>query len=154
VWCERVRRTVIYLPDNELAAAEGECGGRRALLEAIAGADVLIHDATYLPAELPAHRGWGHSTYAEAVRLAADAGVPRLVLFHHAPTRETPRSTRSPACAQALARRRAGAARGQRAARRGRRCGRDARTGPRRGRGARPAPQTRPASTETGPAHA
>src|SRR5205823_1696843 len=31
------------------------------------------------------HRGWGHSTFEEAVTLAADAGVPRLVLFHHEP---------------------------------------------------------------------
>jgi phosphoribosyl 1,2-cyclic phosphodiesterase len=79
---------VAYVPDNELAAVEGVCGGRRALLEALADVDVLIHDATYLPAELPAHRGWGHSTYAEAVRLAADAGVRHLVLFHHDPTRD------------------------------------------------------------------
>jgi phosphoribosyl 1,2-cyclic phosphodiesterase len=81
-------RTVVYLPDNELAAVEGECGARRDMLEAIAGADLLIHDATYLPAELPSHRGWGHSSYAEAVRLAADAGVRRLALFHHAPSRD------------------------------------------------------------------
>jgi phosphoribosyl 1,2-cyclic phosphodiesterase len=77
-----------YLPDNELAAVEGVCGGRRALLEAVAEVDVLIHDATYLPAELPAHRGWGHSSYAEAVRLAADAAVRHLVLFHHDPSRD------------------------------------------------------------------
>ena len=88
VYCEAVRRTVVYLPDNELAAVDGEGGGRRALLEAVAGADVLIHDATYLPSELATFRGWGHSSYAEAVRLAADAGVPRLVLFHHAPSRD------------------------------------------------------------------
>lgn len=79
---------VAYLPDNELAAIEGACGGRRALLEAVAEVDVLIHDATYLPAELAAHRGWGHSSYAEAVRLAADAGARRLVLFHHDPSRD------------------------------------------------------------------
>jgi phosphoribosyl 1,2-cyclic phosphodiesterase len=95
--------TVVYLPDNELAAVEGECGGRRALLEAIAGADLLIHDATYLPAELAAHRGWGHSSYAEAVRLAADAGVPRLVLFHHAPSRDDAAVDRIARVARALA---------------------------------------------------
>jgi phosphoribosyl 1,2-cyclic phosphodiesterase len=81
-------RTVVYIPDNELAAMEGECGARRALLDDIAGADLLIHDATYLPSELAAHRGWGHSSYAEAVRLASDAGVRRLALFHHAPARD------------------------------------------------------------------
>src|SRR5205823_2857730 len=30
-------------------------------------------------------RGWGHSTVEEAVTRAADAGVRRLVLFHHEP---------------------------------------------------------------------
>ncbi|MDF1506149.1 MBL fold metallo-hydrolase [Roseisolibacter sp. H3M3-2] len=97
-------RAAVYLPDNELAAFEGECGGRRELLEAIAGAEVLVHDATYLPAELPHHRGWGHSTYAEAVRLAADAGVPRLVLFHHHPERDDAALDRVAAVAQGVAR--------------------------------------------------
>lgn len=97
-------RALVYLPDNELAAAEGECGARRRLLEAIAGASVLVHDATYLPAELPHHRGWGHSTYAEAVRLAADAGVPRLVLFHHHPERDDAALDRLAVLAQAMGR--------------------------------------------------
>src|SRR5205809_178740 len=37
------------------------------------------------PEELAQHRGWGHSTSEEAVALAADAAVKRLVLFHHEP---------------------------------------------------------------------
>src|SRR5258708_21459316 len=49
------------------------------------GVELLIHDAMYTPAELEQHAGWGHSTYAEAVAVAADAGVSRLVLFHHEP---------------------------------------------------------------------
>ena len=102
VYCQAVRRTIVYLPDNELAAVEGECGGRRAMLAAVAGADVLVHDATYLPGELAAFRGWGHSSYAEAVRLAADAGVPRLVLFHHAPGRSDAEVDRIARVAEAL----------------------------------------------------
>ena len=39
----------------------------------------------YTPEELESHRGWGHSTFEEAVAVAADAGVDRLVLFHHEP---------------------------------------------------------------------
>lgn len=93
---------VAYLSDNELAAIEGACGGRRALLEAIADVDVLLHDATYLPAELGARRGWGHSSYAEAVRLASDAGVGRLVLFHHDPARGDEAMDRLARVAQAL----------------------------------------------------
>ena len=79
---------LVYLPDNELAALESECGAREALVGAVAGADLLVHDATYLPAELARHRGWGHSSYAEAVGLAADAGVRRLLLHHHHPSRD------------------------------------------------------------------
>ncbi|HEY0780359.1 MAG TPA: MBL fold metallo-hydrolase [Gemmatirosa sp.] len=80
--------SLVYLPDNELATVNGAGGGRRVLLDGIAGADLLIHDATYLPAELARHRGWGHSSYAEAVRLASDAGVGRLLLHHHHPSRD------------------------------------------------------------------
>jgi ribonuclease BN (tRNA processing enzyme) len=50
------------------------------------GADVLIYDAQYLPAEYEAHRrGWGHSHWREAVNIARDSGVKELVLFHHDP---------------------------------------------------------------------
>lgn len=97
-------RTVAYLPDLELGAVETVGGGRRTLLEGIAGAHVLVHDATYLPSELDAHRGWGHSSYAEAVRLAADARVPRLVLFHHHPSRDDDGVDRLTELARALAR--------------------------------------------------
>jgi ribonuclease BN (tRNA processing enzyme) len=31
--------------------------------------------------------GWGHSTYDDAVELALDAKVEKLVLFHHRPER-------------------------------------------------------------------
>ena len=79
---------LVYLPDNEIAAIDTEMGGRGALCEAIAGVELLIHDATYLPSELLRHRGWGHSSYAEAVALASEAGVRRLLLHHHHPARD------------------------------------------------------------------
>jgi phosphoribosyl 1,2-cyclic phosphodiesterase len=77
-----------YVTDNELGA-----GGRYTtpgswrpeFVAFLAGVDLLIHDAMYTPAELETHRGWGHSTFEEAVALAAEAGVKRLVLFHHEP---------------------------------------------------------------------
>jgi phosphoribosyl 1,2-cyclic phosphodiesterase len=50
-----------------------------------AGADVLIYDAQFTPEEYPLRKGWGHSTYAEGARLAREAGVKELVLFHHDP---------------------------------------------------------------------
>lgn len=81
-------RSMAYVTDNELGP-----GGtyvmapswRRDLVRFLADVDVLIHDAMYTPAELETHRGWGHSSYEEAVDLAAEAGAKRLVLFHHEP---------------------------------------------------------------------
>ena len=53
----------------------------------VKGAKVLVHDATYTAEEYAQHRGWGHSTYQDAVTLALAAGVEQLVLFHHRPER-------------------------------------------------------------------
>ena len=47
------------------------------------GADLLIHDAEYRPEEYSRTRTWGHSVYTDALRLALDAEVARLGLFHH-----------------------------------------------------------------------
>jgi len=49
-------------------------------------ATVLIHDATYTPEEYVNHVGWGHSHYLFTLEVAAEAGVKKLVLFHHSPT--------------------------------------------------------------------
>ncbi len=48
-------------------------------------ADLLIHDAQYTPEELPGKRGWGHSSWEQAVEVAERADVKRLALFHHDP---------------------------------------------------------------------
>jgi ribonuclease BN (tRNA processing enzyme) len=80
--------SLAYVTDNELGPGGHYATGERWRQELIAflrGVDVLIHDAMYTPEELKAHAGWGHSSYSEAVALAAEAGVQRLVLFHHEP---------------------------------------------------------------------
>jgi len=48
-------------------------------------ADLLIHDAQYTPDELKEKKGWGHSSWEQAVEVAEQAGVKRLALFHHDP---------------------------------------------------------------------
>ncbi len=77
-----------YLSDNELGIG-GEYDVRPSWKEDIVrfldGSDVLVHDAMYTPEQLERFRGWGHSSYLEAVELAAEAGVKQLVLFHHRP---------------------------------------------------------------------
>ncbi|MBW1767527.1 MAG: MBL fold metallo-hydrolase [Deltaproteobacteria bacterium] len=48
-------------------------------------ADLLIHDAQYTPEELKEKKGWGHSSWEQAVEVAERASVKRLALFHHDP---------------------------------------------------------------------
>lgn len=51
------------------------------------GADLLVFDAHYRPEEYAAHKGWGHSTWADAVAAARRCGAQKLWLMHHAPNR-------------------------------------------------------------------
>ena len=78
--------TAVYIPDNELGDAP-DPAWYRGLVEFVGGADLLLHDAMLSDDEYVLRRGWGHSTFAQAVRLAEEAGVRRLGLFHHAPDR-------------------------------------------------------------------
>ena len=48
-------------------------------------ADILINDAQFTDEELPAHKGWGHSSWQQSVSLAKKANVKKLILFHHSP---------------------------------------------------------------------
>jgi ribonuclease BN (tRNA processing enzyme) len=81
-------REIAYLTDNELGP-----GGtypvspdwRKRLVQFLAGADTLIHDAMYPEQFIQLRAGWGHSTPRQAVDLAAEAGCARLILFHHEP---------------------------------------------------------------------
>ncbi len=55
------------------------------LVELARGADLLVHDAQFTAAELEHRRGWGHSSYDQAMTFAELAGVKRLVMTHHDP---------------------------------------------------------------------
>ena len=47
--------------------------------------DVLIHDAHFTPEDLINHKGWGHSSWQQAVDIAIDSKSKKLILFHHNP---------------------------------------------------------------------
>jgi phosphoribosyl 1,2-cyclic phosphodiesterase len=83
-------RTLAYITDNELGPG-GEYDlpddWRSKLIEFVEGVDMLVHDAMYGPGDIGQHLGWGHSSFDEAVELAAEARVKRLMLFHHRPER-------------------------------------------------------------------
>ncbi len=80
-------RSVVYATDTEHYSCVDPA------LRALAlGADVLIYDSQYTPAEYrgecgPSKVGWGHSTYEDGAKLAHSADVGQYVLFHHDPRR-------------------------------------------------------------------
>jgi phosphoribosyl 1,2-cyclic phosphodiesterase len=49
------------------------------------GADLLIHDAQFTADELKKRRGWGHSSFNQAIDVAERANVKTLALTHHDP---------------------------------------------------------------------
>lgn len=73
-------KSVVYCTDIE----HGETLDPR-IIEISRGADLLIHDAQYTPEQLKTRRGWGHSSWEQAIQVAEQAGVKKLALTHHDP---------------------------------------------------------------------
>ncbi|HEX7943005.1 MAG TPA: MBL fold metallo-hydrolase, partial [Gemmatimonadaceae bacterium] len=84
------RGGLVYISDNELGESpeyDSPANWRDELVAFARGASLLVHDTMYTEEEYEAHRGWGHSHYADVVAFALDADVERLALFHHNPDR-------------------------------------------------------------------
>ncbi|MGB8541068.1 MAG: MBL fold metallo-hydrolase [Candidatus Acidiferrales bacterium] len=74
--------SVVYATDNEPGVPQND----QNLRQLAQGADVLIYDSQYSPEQLASERkGWGHSSWLEGVKIARDAKVRNLILFHHDP---------------------------------------------------------------------
>ncbi len=82
-------RSIAYLSDHsptDLGRGPDGIGEyHEAALALAAGADLLIHDAQYTPAELVEKIDWGHCSYRYPIELARRAGARRTLLFHHDP---------------------------------------------------------------------
>ena len=79
---------MVYATDFEHGTAADD-----RLVELARGADLMVFDAQYTPAEysgngLMSKKGWGHSTYEVGAEIAKRAGVKKLALYHHAPERD------------------------------------------------------------------
>ena len=72
---------IVYATDHE----HGNIDLDRGLCEMARGADLLICDSQYTPEEYESKRGWGHSTWTQALAFAQDCGVKQVLLFHHDP---------------------------------------------------------------------
>ncbi|MDB4390231.1 MBL fold metallo-hydrolase [Akkermansiaceae bacterium] len=68
-------------------------------------ADVMVYDSAYTQENYPKFKGWGHSTWQEAVKVAETANVKQTFLFHHDPSHD---DTKMDAIAKEVAKIRSG----------------------------------------------
>ena len=75
-------KSFVFLTDNELGYIH--TGGRpyQDYMEFSSGADLLVHDCEYTPSEYKTFVEWGPSAYTEVLKLAFEADVKTLGLFH------------------------------------------------------------------------
>jgi phosphoribosyl 1,2-cyclic phosphodiesterase len=78
VKCEA--KSLVYLTDFAHYDDEHE-----PFVEYVKECDLLVYDANFTKAEYhdKQYDGWGHSHWEKATKLAMDAGVKKLILFHH-----------------------------------------------------------------------
>ena len=82
-YCYRLtegNKTVVYCTDIEHGDKIDE-----SVVDLSRDADLLIHDAQYTPTELREKKGWGHSSWEQAIEVATRARVKQLALVHHDP---------------------------------------------------------------------
>ena len=83
---ENNEESFVFMTDNELNDNNPKTS-RSEFVKFCEGAQYLIHDAQFTEDEYRKRRGWGHSTFEQAIALAGDSGVKNLGLFHHDPNR-------------------------------------------------------------------
>lgn len=81
-------RSFCYITDNEIYPEDSphhNPGFEKELADFMRGADVALMDACYFEEEYQRKVNWGHSNVNEVVRIAHEAEVKELQLFHHDP---------------------------------------------------------------------
>jgi phosphoribosyl 1,2-cyclic phosphodiesterase len=80
---ESAHASVAYISDHQAPLSlDSIAESVRELTDRV---DVLIHDSQYTRDEFEKKCDWGHCTIDYALRVAVEAGVKRLVMFHHDP---------------------------------------------------------------------
>lgn len=81
---EHEGHSICYVTDTEHRPGERDSS----VVALVRDADLLVYDCSYTDASYAAHQGWGHSTWEEGVRIADEANVGRLIVFHHDPAHD------------------------------------------------------------------
>jgi ribonuclease BN (tRNA processing enzyme) len=80
-------KTVAFITDNELTLQHQGGLDFDGYVDFCKGVDILLHDAEFTPEEYEKTKGWGHSIYLDALKLALDAGAKRFGHIHLNPER-------------------------------------------------------------------
>jgi len=80
--------SLCYLTDNELHPPGAPTTTPSELARFAKDAGLIVHDAQYLPDDMPDKRGWGHSLVPDVLALGREAEARALALFHHDPNRD------------------------------------------------------------------
>jgi len=75
-------KSFVFLTDNELGFIHPDGLTLNDYVDFSLHADLLIHDAEFTPDEYHRYIEWGHSSYADVLKLASQADVKKLGLFH------------------------------------------------------------------------
>ena len=74
-------KKIVYITDCE--HPEGSLNPN--VIKIAEESDILIHDSHYTINDLSDHKGWGHSSWKQAVDVAITARTKQLILFHYSP---------------------------------------------------------------------
>lgn len=76
-------KKLAYITDNELYPPYKKSTDFLEWVNFARNADLIIHDAQYLLADMPQKAGWGHSVAEEAVKLAMGSRAKKMALYSH-----------------------------------------------------------------------
>ena len=74
-------KKVTYITDCEYISGEIN----QKLIDFAKNADLLIHDSHFTKEDLPDHKGWGHSSWNQAITMAQKSNSKQLALYHYNP---------------------------------------------------------------------
>lgn len=75
------KRVFAHITDTEHQAEPDQN-----VIALIRDADAFSYDSSYTPQEYETKKGWGHSTWAEGIKVAKLARAKRYLLWHHDPS--------------------------------------------------------------------
>lgn len=80
-------KSFVFITDNELGTTK-PITPKEDFVNFCKDASYLVHDAQFTEDEYKTRKGWGHSTFEQAIKLARDSGAKNIGLSHHDPNTE------------------------------------------------------------------